>query len=61
MIGKKLTKIEKTDKGDEGLKLTFEDGQTLEFAYSSGEGEVYENGSTLEDAVAFDEFIANAS
>lgn len=55
MIGRKLLKIEKTEKGDEGLKLTFEDGLTIEFAYSSDEGSTYENGVMLESAADFDE------
>lgn len=55
MIGCKLLKIEKTDKGDEGLKLTFEGGLTLEFAYSSDEGTTYENDVPLESEVDFDE------
>jgi hypothetical protein len=38
MIGKQLVKIETTINGDEGLKLTFEGGEILEFAYSYDEG-----------------------
>jgi hypothetical protein len=41
LVGKRLVSAEQTTEGDEGFKLVFEDGSTLEFAFSGCEGTVY--------------------
>lgn len=38
LIGKVIVRIERTLKGDEGFKITFDDNQTLEVVFSSCEG-----------------------
>jgi hypothetical protein len=55
VIGKKLIKLEPTDQGDIGLKLTFEDGSILEFAFSADEGTVWVDGHECTTAIDFDE------
>ena len=38
IIGQKLTKVTKTNALDDGIRLTFENGETIEFAHNRHEG-----------------------
>ena len=38
IIGKKVVKIDESNKLDEGVKITFEDGSVLEYAWNNREG-----------------------
>jgi len=46
--GKRVTSVEKADAAV-GVKLTFEDGTTLEIGYSGGEGMTHVNGVEVEE------------
>lgn len=59
MIGCKLLKIEASEQGDEGLKLTFEGGHTLEFMYTGGEGKTFVDDNELVGQVDFEELCAS--
>lgn len=47
LVGRKVTSVEYTGRGDVGLRLTFHDGSVLEFAYSGDEGTTWLNGEEL--------------
>ena len=40
-IGKKVIKIDESNKLDKGVKITFNDGSVLEFAWNNFEGNFY--------------------
>jgi hypothetical protein len=41
LIGKTIKTVRFSDRGDEGLEITLEDGHVLEFAFSGCEGMIF--------------------
>lgn len=47
LVGNTISKVERHPDADSGLLITFENGATLEYGYSGGEGYTKSNGERI--------------
>ena len=49
LLGRVIFDVKETNEGDEGLLITFTNGLTLEFAYSSNEGSTWVDNKSIKE------------